>query len=401
MSAGAKTTSRFSQAAERLSRMRRDQWAIHAEGRARAAKGADIIELTIGEPDAPADAGLIDAAAAALRAGRTRYTDGAGEPTLRRALGKFYRRRRADVGPDNALCFPGAQTALYATIATLAGEGAGVLTPDPYYATYQAVVAAAGARLQPIALSPAQGFRLDAAALEAAATSASRVLLISNPHNPSGAVMTPEDVDAIAAAARRLDLWVVCDEVYEALIFDGALVSPFDRAESADRVIAISSISKTFAAPGLRVGWAVGPRDFVDHALPLSEAMLFGGQPFMGQAAAAALLGGRETAEAMRRNFRARAERAMAIFADAPGLVAYAPAAGMFMLVEVRGLGLDGEAFARSLLDGVGVSVMPGSAFGDAAAGCVRLSLTASDRAFDEACRRIVDHAATLSAPLP
>ncbi len=385
---------RYAPIAERLADTGGAKWAVHAAARARAAQGADIIELTIGEPDRPPDPRLLEAASEAMRAGRTRYSNGRGEPALLKALAKRYAARRGDVDTRNILAFPGAQTALFATIMGLAGAGDAVMLGEPAYATYEGVIRAAGARPAPYPLRAEDGFRPIRALLDAAWTADARVLLLNAPHNPSGAVLDADDVAMIEDFCRARDLWLVCDEVYEALIFDdGPLHSPFDRSALAERVVAISSISKTFAAPGFRSGWAVGPKDFCEKLLPLAEAMLFGNQPFIADATAWALEADLETAALMRADYARRAALLADRLGAVDGLAPFPPRAGMFLLVDVSGLGLDGEAFAWALLD-AGVAAMPGSAFGAAAEKFVRISLTAPDDRLAAACDRIAACAA-------
>lgn len=364
------------------------RWAVHVESRARRREGADIIELTIGEPDALPDPALIEVAHRAMQDGRVRYADGRGEPDLIDALVERYRKRRADIKGANVLCFPGTQTALFVTMMGLTGEGDGVLVGDPFYATYEGVIRASGAHPVSVPLRPEHGFRLRAEDVESVITPACRVLLLNFPHNPSGAVLDHAAITAIGEGCRKHDLWLVCDEVYEELVFEGAFASPFDDPAFADRTIALSSISKSFAAPGFRSGWAIGPADFCDAVLPLSEAMLFGNQPFIADMTAFALRHPPETARTMRVDYKRRAMIVADALATIDGLTPYRPDAGMFILADVSGTGLDGEAFAWGLLE-AGVAVMPGSSFGGNADGLIRLSLTVPDEAIERACARI------------
>ncbi|WP_417418362.1 pyridoxal phosphate-dependent aminotransferase [Hoeflea sp.] len=373
---------------ERLAHTGGAKWAIHQRCRAMKAEGADIIELTIGEPDQPPDPQLFEVCHQSMLAGRTGYSSGRGEQELLEAIATRYARRRPGVDAGNVLCFPGTQTALFATMMALTGPGDGVLVGDPFYATYEGVILASGAHRESVALRPEYGFRLNADDLEAAITPQSRVLLLNSPHNPTGAVLTADDVAKIGAVCKKHDLWIIADEVYEELVFDGTFASPFDNPDLADRVIAVSSISKSHAAPGFRSGWAVGPHEFCEKLLPLSETMLFGNQPFIADMTAFALNSDLQTSARMRESYKYRAN----LFADTlgklEGITAYRPQAGMFIVLDVAGTGLDGEKFAWRLLE-AGVAVMPGSSFGDNAGNLVRLSLTVPDESVVEACNRI------------
>ncbi|HEV7308897.1 pyridoxal phosphate-dependent aminotransferase [Ensifer sp.] len=380
---------RYASITERLADLGSGKWSLHIRARQLKASGADIIELTIGEPDLPPDRALLDECQRAMNAGRYRYSNGRGEHAVVAALAEKYRRRRADVTVENVLCFPGTQTALFAVILGLAEAGDAVLVGDPLYATYEGVIRTTGAHPVLVPLKPEFGFHMQAADLEKAITPESKVLLLNTPHNPTGAVLTANEIAAIGEVARRHDLWIVCDEVYEELVFDAVFASPFDNADLAERTVVVSSISKSHAAPGFRSGWAVGPVEFTERLLPVSETMLFGTQPFIADMTAYALTHDIDTARRMRDSYKSRAAQIVAALASAPGIEVFAPEAGMFILIDVSGTDLDGDAFAWALLEEEGVAVMPGSSFGDEAQNYLRVSLTVPDDAIDEACRRI------------
>lgn len=385
---------RFSSVTERLAGLGGAKWAVHARAAEMARAGRDVIRLTIGEPDVPAPGMLIEAAAQAMRAGRTGYSNGRGEPGLRAALAGHYSARRGrPFGPEQVICFPGTQTALYAVVAALAGEGDAVLVGDPMYATYEGVIRAAGAEMLAVPLDPSRGFRLAAADLEARAAQAggrARAVLLNTPHNPTGAILRAEDIADIGAVARHHDLWIVVDEVYEDLVFEGGcFASPLTDPALADRVIALSSISKSHAAPGFRSGWCIGPQPFIEALLPLAEVMLFGNQPFLADMTEAAIRAGSPVAAGMRARLAARAARLEAALDGAGGLRVHRPEAGMFAMLDVNATGMDGESYAFDLLERTGVAVMPGTAFGETLRSWVRVALTVEDALFDEALRRI------------
>ncbi|MCB2114954.1 MAG: pyridoxal phosphate-dependent aminotransferase [Rhodobacteraceae bacterium] len=375
------------------------KWEVHYAAQDRARAGREVIDLTIGNPDVATPPDLVEAAALAMRAGRTTYSSGRGEPGLREVLAARYSTRAGrPVGADQVLCFPGTQTALYAVMRGIAEPGTEVIVGDPMYATYEAVVVSSGARVAPVPLRPERGFRFTAEDIDARVTPRTRAILLNTPHNPTGAVLRPEDLVAIGEIARRQDLWIISDEVYEELVFDGAsFASPFDRAELADRTIVVSSISKSHAAPGFRSGWAVGSAEFAARLLPLSETMLFGNQPFIADMTAAALRAPSTAAAGMRQRFALRA----GVLADRLGqgalLSVHRPEAGMFALIDISATGLTDHAYAFDLLDRTGVAVMPGASFGHSLSGWVRVALTVPDAVFAEACDRIAAHSLTLS----
>lgn len=382
---------RYATITDRLADLGSGKWAIHIEARRKAAAGTPVIELTIGEPDVRPDQALLDECARAMYAGRTRYSNGRGEASVVAALVGKYRKRRADVSERNVLCFPGTQTALFTVMLGLLERDDEVLVGDPYYATYEGVIASSGARMVPVPLHPEKRFHLQAEDLERAVTPRSRVLLLNTPHNPTGAVLTVSEIAAIGEVCRRHDLWIVCDEVYEELIFGAAFASPFDNPELAERTIVVSSISKSHAAPGFRSGWAVGPTEFCDRLLPVSETMLFGVQPFIADMTAMALTQPFDTAAVMRDNYERRA-RLVAGILDQDGILKpMMPEGGMFIVVDVSASGLAGQAFAKRLLDEKDVAVMPGASFGEEAENFIRISLTVDDPQLATATGRMVD----------
>ena len=389
---------RYAEITDRLAELGGAKWAVHARARALAALGRDIIELTIGEPDVPTPAALIDTAVAAMTAGRTGYSNGRGEPALTQALAARYTVRRGRrISADQVMCFPGTQTALFAVLTALAGGGDEVLVGDPMYATYAGLIAASGATMVPVPLRAEHGFRMQAADVAARVTQRSRVLFLNTPHNPTGAVLARADLAALAQIAVARDLWILCDEVYEDMVFDGThFASPLDDPAVAERVIVASSISKSHAAPGFRSGWCIGPAEFCTALLPLSETILFGSQPFIADMTAAAVAAPSPVAAGMAVRFKRRAGLISDLLGGKAGLRVNAPAAGMFALVDISATGLSGEAFAHGLLDAQDVAVMPGESFGDALAGWLRLSLTQEDDRIAEACARILIHARNL-----
>ncbi|WP_299473171.1 pyridoxal phosphate-dependent aminotransferase [uncultured Roseibium sp.] len=380
---------RYASITNRLAHLGSGKWALHLKAREMTAKGIPVIELTIGEPDIQPDGALLDEANRAMRDGRTRYSNGRGEPRVLAALAHKYRERQPGITEENILCFPGTQTALFAVMLGLVEDDDAVLVCDPLYATYEGVIAATGASMVPVPLRPEHGFHLKAEDLEAMVSPECRVLLLNTPHNPTGATLTRDEVAAIGDVCVRHDLWIVCDEVYEQLIFEHDFASPFDLPELAERTIVVSSISKSHAAPGFRSGWAVGPEEFCSRLLAVSETMLFGGQPFIADMTAKALSEEFDTADRMRENYKRRADLIIDRLAVHDALRPMMPEAGMFLLIDVSATGLDGETFATRLLEEKKVAVMPGSSFGEQATEFVRLSLTVADDVLADAVDRI------------
>ena len=390
---------RFSSITDRLAGLGGAKWEVHSRAKALARDGRDIIQLTIGEPDVATPDTLKEAACAGMRAGRTGYSDGRGEPGLRRALAARYSATRGrEFHPDQVMCFPGTQTALYAVLMAVAEAGSEVLVGDPMYATYEGVIRASGADMVPVPLRPENGFRMAAADVESRITPRTRAILLTTPHNPTGAILRPEDIAAIGRLAIEHDLWIISDEVYEELVFEGAtFVSPLAEPDLAERVVAVSSISKSHAAPGFRSGWCVGPLDFTEALLSLSETMLFGNQPFIADMTEAAVRAGSDVAPGMRARFAARADLLARRLEAETGLYVHRPEAGMFAMINTQSTSMSGHDYALDLLEKTGVAVMPGTSFGETLSDWVRVALTVEDAPFGAAIDRIVAHARATS----
>lgn len=385
---------KFASVTKRLAGLGGAKWELYIRARDMVRAGEDVIELAIGEPDVEMSPDLIETAVSAMKQGRVGYSDGRGEPELREALAQHYSDASGrSIGPDNILCFPGTQTALYAVLAAVAETGDEVLVGDPMYATYESVIRASGAEMVSVPLHPEHGFCMQADDIAARITDKTRALLLTTPHNPTGAILSVEEIDAIGQLALEHDFWIISDEVYAQLIFDDhVFCSPLSRPKIKDRVVVVSSISKSHAAPGFRSGWCVGPSEFIEALLPMAEAMLFGNQPFIADMTAAAVRDGSKVAAGMRERFAARAKRLQQrLGGQNTCLRIHAPHAGMFALVDVSATGMSGYEFASRLLSETHVAVMPGSSFGERLQNWVRVALTVSDDEFDQALERIAD----------
>ncbi|MFM2079223.1 MAG: hypothetical protein RJA49_3113 [Actinomycetota bacterium] len=390
---------RFASVSDRLNGLGSQKWAVHMAGRKRANAGEPTIFLSIGEPDLPPPTAVIDRAVASLRAGRTKYASGQGEPGALRAIaGHLSRRSGHEVLPEQVLYTAGTQHGLYVVLTTLVEAGDEVLVPDPYYATYEGVVASTGATFVAVPTLPEDGFHLRPDVLESLITPRSRVLLLNTPSNPTGAVLSEAEIDAIGEVCARHDLWMVCDEVYAEITFDAAFSSPFDRSHLRDRSVSVASISKSHALPGFRAGWAAGPRELAPRMTSVAEAMLFGSQPFLADAVAVALSQEHEEVLLLQRTFRERAIALVGALQGSDAVSVHMPEGGMFVMPDIRATGLSGEEFAWRLLDECGVVVMPGESFGSRGAGHVRIALTVEADVMAEACHRIRSLAEALRA---
>ncbi|MFI0474227.1 pyridoxal phosphate-dependent aminotransferase [Halomonas sp. HMF6819] len=365
-------------------------WDIHYRALARQAAGEEITVLSVGDPDFATPEPIIESAVSSLQGGATHYSDVQGKAALREAIADGYRRQGLAVGADNVIVMAGAQCGLYATAQCLLDSGDEVLVCEPNYVTYEAVLRATGAEMVRVPLDRDAAFRLDVAALERAVTPRTRAILLNSPHNPTGQLIDASTWEAVAALCHRHDLWLICDEVYAELIFDGEHVCPATLEGMASRCVVVSSLSKSHAMTGWRLGWVVGPEALIQHLSNLALCMLYGCPDFIQDAAHAALTAPPPGLDAMRDAYRARRDAVCQALEESSAVAAIRPPAGMFLMVDIRATGLSSQAFADRLLDEERVSVLSGEAFGPSAAGFVRLSLTVDAETLVEASRRLV-----------
>ena len=390
---------RFSSLTDRIRGDRVAAWDIHFAAWAAKGRGEDVIVLSVGDPDFDTPAPVRDAAIAALHAGDTHYTPIPGRPELRAALARdFTRRTGLTAEPENVIVCAGAQNGLFNATLCLVEAGDEVLVPEPMYLTYEACIRASGATLVPVPADAAT-LRLDAAAMAAAVTPRTRAIFLATPANPTGIVMSAEELEAVAEIARRHDLWVVVDEVYASLTFDRPHLSLATLPGMAERTVTINSLSKSHAMTGWRAGWVVAPAPLVGHMGTLALCMLYGLPGFIQQAALTAVEQGESAVAEMREGYRRRRDIAMELLQGVPGLRCLRPEAGMFMLVDVSGTGLPTMEFAWRLFRETGVSVLDAGAFGPAAANCVRLSFAIGEDRLAEACKRIAGFVTGLGVP--
>lgn len=376
-----------------------EAWAVHFRALEKEEAGEDVIILTVGDPDFDTPEVICDAAVAALRAGETRYTLGGGITPLREKIAEVETARLGTpVSPSQVVVCAGAQNAIYNTLQCLVEPGDEVVIFGPPYVMFDGVVAAAGAVPRRVSLDAASGFRIDAAALESAITPKTRAMLLNSPHNPTGAVARPEELEAVAALCRDHGLWLISDEVYADLCYDGPFHSPASLEGMRERTIVVRSLSKSHAMPGWRAGWIVAPESLCDHMIALIYHMLYGGAAFIQHAALAALTETIPEVEAMKQAYRARRDFFCEAIERIEGLSCVRPESGVFCLVDVGALGLPTKTFAERLLESEGVSVLPGDAFDPGIAHMVRVSFCQPQDLLEEALRRIERFVSALRA---
>jgi arginine:pyruvate transaminase len=381
---------RFSDLTQRIAGDGAGAWAIHYRALALREQGQDILLLSVGDPDFDTPVPIVQAAIDSLLAGNTHYAEVRGKRALRESIAKRHRQRSGQaVDADQVVVLAGAQCALFSVAQCVLNPGDEVIVAEPMYVTYEAVFGACGAVVIPVPVRSENGFRVLPEDVAARITPRTRALALNSPHNPSGASLPRTTWQALAELCIAHDLWLISDEVYSELLFDGEHISPASLPGMAERTATLNSLSKSHAMTGWRVGWVVAPKSLAGHLENLALCMLYGSPDFIQDAAVVALETRLPELQAMRQAYRQRRDLVCECLADCPGVRALKPDGGMFVMVDIRATGLSAHAFADRLLDRYGVSVLAGEAFGPSAAGHIRLGLVVDAGPLREACQRI------------
>jgi aspartate aminotransferase/aminotransferase len=349
-----------------------------------------VLHLEVGEPDFPTPEHIVEAGARALRDGHTKYTANAGTASLREAIaGKLAGRNGLAVHPDQVVVTHGAVNALLTALMVLVEPGEGILIPDPGWPNYQMMATMLGAEAIAYPLDAGVDYEPDLERLaELAARPGAKVLLINSPGNPTGAVWRRGTLERVVAIAREHDLYVLSDEVYEEIVFEGAHVSPAS-LDGDGRVITVSAVSKTYAMTGWRIGYLAATPELARLVAKTQEAIVACPAAASQVAAEAALTGPQDCVAAMRDVYRRRRDVAVQAL-RAAGLLLSVPRGAFYILADVSSGGDDTVALARSLVLDHGVAVAPGSTFGPGGASTVRLSLASPEEVIEEGIARLI-----------
>ncbi|RQT13211.1 pyridoxal phosphate-dependent aminotransferase [Burkholderia contaminans] len=376
---------------------------------ARRASGAAVISLSAGEPDFDTPEHVREAGIAAIRAGHTRYTQVAGLRALREAIAaKFQRENGLDVDwRDTLVCSGGKQVIFNALAATL-NEGDEVVVPAPYWVSYPEIVQLCGAKSVIVPCGSERGFKLTADALQSAITPRTRWLILNSPSNPTGAVYSRAELQALAEVLlAHPQVLVLSDDIYEHLIFDGIEFFTLAQVEPRlrDRVLTMNGVSKAYAMTGWRIGFGTGPGWLIDAMEKLQGQQTSGASTISQHAALAALTGPQDFIQHSRIAFQRGRDLVVAQLDQAPGLRCAVPQGAFYVFASCEGLigkttragvRLDGdEVVVNALLDEAGVATVHGSAFG--LGPYLRIAYALDDKSLARACTAIQDFCTTLA----
>lgn len=377
--------------AERMSRLGTETaFEVLARAGQLEAQGRHIIHLEIGQPDFDTPQYIKDAACQALADGFTGYGPSAGLPQARKRYAEYISETRGvPVDPSELVITPGAKPILFFGILALVDEGDEVIYPNPGFPIYESVVEFVGAKAVPAPLREERQFRLDPDELASLVTDKTKMIIINSPHNPTGSVLTAEDLQAIAQVAIERDVWVLTDEPYSKMVYDGEFASILSVPGMKERTILVEGFSKTYAMTGWRLGYGVMPAPLAEQVAKLQTNSNSCTASFVQMAGIAALDGPQDESEAMMASFKERRDIMVAGLNELPGISCLSPGGAFYVFPNVTGTGMDSRELARACLEEAGVAVLSGTAFGSYGDGYLRLSSANSIENIKEAIERI------------
>ena len=380
--------------AERMARLGTEgAFEVLVRARQLEAEGRDIIHLEIGEPDFATADHIIDAAARALRNGWTHYGPPAGLPELREAVAEDAGRRRGiSIHPGEVVITPGAKPIMFFVILALVEEGEEVLYPNPGFPIYESMIQFVGARPVPYPLGEERDFDVDAEAVLGKITDRTKLIILNSPHNPTGGVMRAPALATLAEgleAPGRREIFILSDEIYSRLIFDGEHASLAQFPALKERTIILDGFSKAYAMTGWRLGYGVMRPDLAEQVALLVTNSNSCTSSFSQMAAVEALRGDQECVERMREEFRRRRGVIVEGLNAVPGFRCRQPHGAFYAFPNISGTGRDSRSLSNALLADAGVACLSGTAFGAWGEGYLRFSFANSVENIQKALERI------------
>ena len=367
-------------------------FSVLARARELEREGREVIHLEIGEPDFDTPLHIREAAAAALRAGETHYCPSAGIPELREEAARYLSTSRSvSVDPANVLVGTGAKPFLFFTILATCNPGDEVVYPDPGFPIYESAIRWAGATPVTLPLLEERDFAFDIADLESRLSPRTKLVILNSPQNPTGGALSPEETETAAALLADSGAWVLSDEVYSQMVYDGEFASVASHPGLLERTILLDGLSKTYAMTGWRCGFAAVPEPLVDPLVRFFVNSTSCVPPFVQLAGVAALSGPQDEPRMMVEEFRARRELVVAGLNELPGVSCRVPRGAFYAFPNVAEVPVDADVLADRLLQEAGVAVLAGSAFGRIGADNLRISYANSRENLARALERMGD----------
>ena len=377
--------------AERMSRLGTESaFEVLVRARELEARGKQIIHLEIGEPDFPTAPHIVEAAARALRDGWTHYGPPAGLPQLREAIAEDAGHRRGiRIDPAEVVVTPGGKPIMFFTILGLVNRDDEVLYPNPGFPIYESMINYVGAKAVPIPLREEKDFRLDVNELVKLVTPRTKLIIINSPQNPTGGILTKEDLKVIADLAIKNDLWVLADEVYNRITYDWPFESITQFPGMVERTIILDGFSKTYAMTGWRLGYGVMNEVLANHIMKLMNNSVSCTASFTQRAGIAGLTGPQDDSAKMVKEFHRRRDVIVDGLNAIPGISCKKPLGAFYVFPNITKLGVSSKQLEDHLLNDAGVAGLSGTCFGAYGEGYLRLSYANSVENLHEALRRI------------
>jgi len=353
-------------------------------------QGKDIVHMEVGEPDFDTPAHIKRAAEEALARGMTKYTPSAGLPELREAIAKHLATKGISTDTKNVIVTPGAKHAIFCALAATLDPGDEVIIPSPCW-TYEAMVRIVGGKPVFIESKQSDDFKVKVEQVQEALTDNTRMILLNYPNNPTGAVMQQKDLQPIIDFAIDHELWVLSDDIYDCLVYEGKHVSVMSLPNTAERTIYINGFSKAYAMTGWRLGYAVAPVELIAEINKIQQASTTCAAGFVQAAGVAALRGPQDCVREMRDEYRKRRDAIVKGLNSIDGFECTKPAGAFYVFPNIKKPGVSSLDFCEFLLHEAGVAAVPGSGFGPYGEGHVRFSYATSIRNIQRAINRIDD----------
>ncbi|MFO7914102.1 MAG: pyridoxal phosphate-dependent aminotransferase [Candidatus Krumholzibacteriales bacterium] len=368
--------------AERMSRLGTETaFEVLQKANQMEAEGREVIHLEIGEPDFDTPGNIIDAAIKALKEGYTHYGPSAGMLKTREVFAEFISSDRGvEVGPDNIVVTPGAKPILFFSILALVDKGDEVIYPNPGFPIYESVINFMGGKPVPIQLREEKEFSFDLEDMKKLVNDKTKLIIINSPHNPTGGSLRPEDMKGIAELANKYDAWILSDEVYSKMVYDGEHVSIYDYPEAMDRTILLEGHSKTYAMTGWRLGYGVMPEKLASQIAKIQTNSNSCTNSFVQMAGIEAITGPQDESRKMMAEFKARRDMFVDGLNKLPGFSCLKPKGAFYVFPNITGTGKKSKELEEYLLNEAGVAGLSGTSFGKYGEGYLRFSYANSQK---------------------
>ena len=363
---------------------------VLVNARALEAQGRDIVHLEIGEPDFDTPANIIEAATGALHKGFTHYGPSAGLPPLREAIAQYVSEtRQVNATSEEVVVVPGGKPIIFFTILSLVEEGDEVIYPNPGFPIYESMIDFLGAKAVPIPLREEMDFRFDVSQLAGLINDRTKLIILNSPQNPTGGMLTKEDVEGIARAIGDRNIMILTDEIYSRLIFEGVHHSIMSLDGMKDRCILLDGFSKTYAMTGWRMGYGVMRADLATHVARLMTNSNSCTASFTQMAGIEALRGPQGSVDAMCAEFKKRRDIMVTGLNQIKGFSCRLPKGAFYVFPNIKETGWPSKRLADALLQDAGVAALSGTAFGDFGEGYLRFSVANSIENIEKALERV------------